>query len=160
MLKSILLIITAGVISLIFAQMPASRIKQLSKNADVILAGKVTEKKSAWNKNKTRIYTHTTLQVSEYLKGKANETSVEITYPGGEVGEVGELYTHMPRFEENEEVVVFLAKDKKNKGYKLVDGDEGKIRISINAKGKESVSKSSLSLQDIKKEITNSLIEK
>jgi hypothetical protein len=142
-----------------FAQEESSRIKKLSKGADVILTGKVTQKKSSWNESKTRIYTETTVQVDEYLKGKDNGNSVEITYPGGEVGDVGELYTHMPKFENDEEVLVFLKKDEKNRGYRVLNGEEGKISVISDAKTKEKVTRSNLRIEDLKSEIKSFINE-
>jgi hypothetical protein len=134
-------------------------IKNLSKRADVILTGKVTEKKSSWNETKTRIYTKATVQVEEYLKGNSNGNYVEITYPGGEVGDVGELYTHMPQFEDNEEVLVFLKKDGKNGGYKVLNGEEGKITVLSDAKTKEKVTSSNLRIKDLKSQIKSFINE-
>ncbi len=142
------------------AQKEAFRIKKLSKGADVILTGKVTQKQSGWNESKTRIYTKTTLQVEEYLKGKNNGKSVEITSPGGEVGEVGELYTHMPRFEDNEEVLVFLKKDAKDTGYKVFSGEEGKITVLHDAKTKEKVTSSNVQIKALKSQIKSFINEK
>ena len=131
------------------------KITRLTKKADIILTGKVTHKQSNWNESKTRIYTKTTIQVNEFLKGKASGNSVEVVYPGGEVGEVGELYTHMPTFENNEEVLVFLKKDKKKKGYQVLDGEEGKIKILKEGNSNVKVSASSSSIEDIKSQIKN-----
>jgi len=124
------------------AQQKSSELKKLSKEADVILMGKVVQKKSTWNDSKTKIYTKTTLNVDEYLKGGENSKSIDITYLGGEVGEVGEIYSHMPSFEEREQVIVFLKKDKKNNSYKVINGDQGKISVLNNPKTKSKVSRS------------------
>ena len=113
-----------------FTQEKESKMNKLSKKADVILQGKVVKKDAAWNANKTRIYTKVTLKVDKYLKGKEKKETIDLTIPGGELGDVGELYTHLPVFEEEEEVILFLKKDKKNNGYKVLHGDEGKIRIN------------------------------
>jgi len=129
------------------------KIKKLSIKADVILTGKVKHKQSSWNENKTRIYTKTTIQVDEYLKGQANGNSIEVTTLGGEVGDVGELYTHMPNFENNEEVLVFLKKDKKKKNYQVLNGEEGKIKILKDEKSKDKVSRSNLSINELKSQI-------
>jgi hypothetical protein len=126
------------------------KITKLTKKADIILTGKVTHKQSNWNDNKTRIFTKTTIQVDEFLKGKAAGNSVDVIYPGGEVGEVGELYTHMPTFQNNEEVLVFLKKDKKNKGYKVLDGLDGKIGILKKENSKDKISASNSSINDLK----------
>lgn len=142
-----------------FAQKESYQLKKLSKEADVILTGKVTQKKSSWNENKTRIYTKATLQVEEYLKGKTNGNSVEITYPGGEVCDVGELYTHMPKFADNEEVLVFLEKDGKNKGYKVLNGEDGKISVLNDAKTKDKVTSSNMRIKDLKSQIKSFINE-
>jgi hypothetical protein len=131
------------------------KITKLTKKADIIVTGKVTHKQSNWNENKTRIYTKTTIKVNELLKGKASGKSIEVIYPGGEVGEVGELYTHMPTFENDEEVLVFLKKDKKNKRYKVLAGEEGKIKILKEEHSKSKISASSSSIENIKTQIKN-----
>jgi len=142
-----------------FAQKDSSRIKKLSKEADVILTGKVKQKKSSWNANKTRIYTKTTLQVEEILKGNKNGNSVEVIYPGGEVGDVGEIYTHTPKFEANEEVLVFLKKNTKSMEYRVLNGVEGKIKVISDTKTKEKVTKANVSLKEIKSQIKTILNE-
>jgi len=136
-----------------FAQSDSFIIKKLSKKADVILTGKVTKKESSWNTAKTRIYTKATVQVDELLKGNNSQNYVEIIYPGGEVGDVGELYTHMPKFDKDEEVLVFLKQDKKTSAYKVLNGEAGKITVQEDAKTKEKVTSSNLRIKDLKAQI-------
>ncbi len=102
------------------AQLNSSEINTLSKSSDLIVTGKVTEQASSWNESKTRIYTQATIQVDEYIKGNGTGNTVTVKYLGGEVGEIGEKYSHMPRFEDKEEVLVFLKKDEKNADYKVL----------------------------------------
>jgi hypothetical protein len=142
-----------------FAQDQSIVIKNLSWRADVILTGTVTQMESNWNESKTRIYTKTTVQVEEFIKGNNNENFIEISHPGGEVGDMGELYTHMPKFENNEEVLVFLKKDEKKNQYKIVSGAEGKIRVLEDAKTKEKVTSSNLPIKDLKMQIESYLSE-
>jgi len=155
-----LVLISIGIHLPAFAQDESMIIKNLSKGADVILTGKVTQKESRWNESKTRIYTKTTLEVDEYLKGENNDNHVEVTTPGGEVGEVGELYTHMPTFKENEDVLVFLKKDTKNEGYKVLLGEEGKIKVIRDTKTKEKVTGSNMRLKELKSKIKSYITEK
>ncbi|UCF65771.1 MAG: hypothetical protein JSW33_08045 [bacterium] len=138
-----------------FAQAESSAIKNLSQKADVIVTGKVTEKESSWNASKTRIYTKTTIQVDEYLKGTSNENTVQITSRGGEVGDVGELYTHMPRFDNDEEVLVFLKRDGSSTEYKVLNGEEGKISVIEDPNTREKVTHSSVRVKDLKSQIRN-----
>ncbi len=142
------------------SQKEISMLKTLSNGADVIATGKVAKLKSSWNKDKTRIYTETTLHVDEYIKGNSNGNTVTITYPGGEVGSVGELYTHMPRFENNEEVLVFLKKEKNDAAYKVFEGEEGKIRVLNDSKTGEKITSSNVRINNLKAQIKNYLKEK
>lgn len=143
-----------------YAEKEPDRIKKLSKEADVIVTGKIAKKNSSWNASKTKIYTTATLQVDEYLKGRNNGNSVEIRYPGGEVGDIGEVYTHMPRFEANEEVLVFLKKDNKSNNYKVHNGEDGKIKVIIDAKTKEKVTGANVSIKELKSKIRTFVDEK
>ncbi len=101
---------------------------QLSKEADVIVVGKVGRLVSEWNEDKSRIQTRITIAVSDIIKGEAGGSSITVVVPGGEVDGVGEWYSHMPRFENDEEVVVFAAKDSKG-NLKVASGQQGKFTI-------------------------------
>ncbi len=138
-----------------YSQTTQSRIKNLSENSDIILEGKVVQKKSNWNENKTRIFTEVTLRVDEYLKGNNVNKSIVVTTPGGEVGEVGELYTHMPRFNNDENVLVFVKEDKKDKSYKVLNGEDGKMTLYNDKITGEKVTSSNKKISMIKKEIKN-----
>jgi hypothetical protein len=155
---SFLLLSSFGASSL--SQTIHSEIKALSKGADVILTGKVVKQKSSWDENKTRIFTKATLQVNEYLKGNNSDKALEVIYPGGEVGEVGELYTHMPKFVNDEEVLVFLKKDNKNASYKVLNGEDGKITVIKDEKTGEEVTSSNVKIKNLKAQIKSFLNEK
>jgi hypothetical protein len=159
MIKSIFLflltILFSGYFSIALCQKTEAKLKQLTVNADLIVTGKVAGNKSNWNPDKTRIYTEATLQVDEYLKGNNIGNSVVVTYPGGEVNGIGELYTHMPKFENNEDVLVFLKKDAN--GYKVFDGEEGKIKIMKDVKTGEEITSSNVRINYLKAQIKNYL---
>jgi hypothetical protein len=155
-----LILISIGIHITAFAQEETSKIKRLSQEADVIVTGKVTEKESSWNKSKTRIYTRTIIEVDESLKGTNNQISVEVISPGGEVGEVGELYSHMPRFSDDEEVLLFLKKNENNKDYKVLNGEEGKITVYRDSGSDKKITGSRALLKDLKSQIRTYLIEK
>ena len=136
-----------------FAQNEVVVLKKLAQKADVILIGKVVKKESGWNASKTRIFTKTTIKAEEYIKGTYNENLLEVVYPGGEIDGVGEIYTHMPKFEDNEEALIFLKKDKKKKTYKVLSGEIGKIKILTDNKSDEKITSSNLQLEALKKQI-------
>ena len=142
-----------------FAQFSSSEIKNLTNGADIILTGKVTDQASSWNENKTRIYTKATIQVNEYIKGNSTGGTVTVNYPGGEIGEIGEMYSHMPRFEDNEEVLVFLKKSRNNTDYKVLNGAEGKINLLNDEVTGEKITSSRVPLNSLKEQISNYLNE-
>ena len=138
-----------------FAQQMNVELKDLSVGADVIITGKVTQLYSSWNDDNTRIYTRATIQVDEYLKGINNENSIIVTYPGGEVGDVGEMYSHMPTFRDKEEVLLFLKRDNQTPDYKVFNGENGKISIIDNPKTGEKVTASNVQINSLKAQIKN-----
>jgi len=112
----------------VFGQEKRMTVDDLAKSSGVVVVGKVQALKSEWNSDKTRIYTRVTLGVDEYLKGQGQDRSVTIMTLGGEIGDVGELYTHVPSFRENESVVVFLEKAQDGT-YSVSGGTQGKYII-------------------------------
>jgi hypothetical protein len=146
-----------GIYTANFAQQITTELNELSKGADVILTGKVTQQVSSWNENKTRIYTKAVIQVNEYIKGNNFENSVTVKYPGGEVGEIGEMYSHMPSFMDNEEVLLFLKKDKMSTDYKVFNGENGKISVVNDPQSGEKVTTSNVSISSLKAKIKSYL---
>ena len=142
-----------------FAQQEAVNLKELTTNSDAIITGKVTQQISSWNEDKTRIYTLATVQVDEYIKGNNSGNTVTIKCPGGEVGEVGELYSHMPRFENNEEVLVFLKKDGSSSDFKVSNGENGKISLIKDLRTGELMTNSNVRISTLKTQIKNILAE-
>ncbi len=136
-----------------YSQQLSTNIEYLSKGADVVLTGKVVQQNSKWNEDRSRIYTNATIQVEEYLKGNTNEGSIVVTYLGGEVGDVGELYTHMPRFEDDEEILVFLKRDLRTSNFKVFNGEEGKLSIVYDKKTGEKITTSNVQINSLKAQI-------
>jgi len=151
------LLIFCGLYLNTFSQQVDTELKELSTGADVILTGKVTQQASSWNENKTKIYTQATIQVDEYIKGIGTGNTVTVKYPGGEVGEIGEKYSHMPRFEDKEDVLVFLKKDEKSADYKVYNGINGKISVINDFKTGEKVTTSNVQINSLKAQIKSYL---
>lgn len=104
-------------------------LEEKTKGAELIVEGKVTALRSEWNAERTRIYTHVTIAVDQYLKGEKTEQSVVVTHMGGEVGDVGEIYSGAARFEEDEEVLVFLKEDQQGR-LGVTGASQGKYTIT------------------------------
>jgi ATP-dependent protease ClpP protease subunit len=114
------------------AQSIAPTTEDLVRSADIVVVGKVSELKSEWNSDRSRIYSRVTVAVDQHIKGDEGQSSVTISTPGGEVDGVGEMYSHTARFKADEQVIVFAAADRQGQ-LKVVGGDEGKLTVTKNA---------------------------
>ena len=113
----------------LFGQSRIMTTSDLTNQADVVAVGKVSAMKSEWNADKSRITTRVTIAVGEYLKGSGVEKELTLLTPGGEIGEVGELYSGAARFRQEEEVVIF-AKGQAGREMHLAGGAEGKMEVT------------------------------
>ena len=105
-------------------------IEKMAKESDVIVRGVVTQKKSEWNKARTRIYTLTTLQVGERLKGGQKIVDqLTIRQLGGEIDGIGQMVVGNARFSMGEEVLVFLEKHPTDDVYVVLGMAQGKYSI-------------------------------
>lgn len=73
----------------------------------VIVRGKVTGSYAAFAGTSPVIYTHYSLQVSEWLKG-AGGNSIDMVVPGGAVGNARQSFAGAPTFSTGDEYVFFL----------------------------------------------------
>lgn len=146
-------LITFFLYSEVQSQSIQSEIKNLSKGADIILTGKVVKQNSSWNHDGSRIYTAVEIQTEEYLKGDYNQKTIVLTTLGGEVDNIGELYSHMPRFSNDEEVLLFVKKDKKDLSYKVLNGEQGKLTLLADKNGGEKITGFNMKISELKKEI-------
>ena len=134
-MRSVSLILFAGVVSAIVSpsnalSQPAMAVTEdLAQRADVVVVGKVTEVRSEWSANRSRIYSNVTVLVDEYIKGDRSQRSIVIATLGGEVDGVGEVYSHTARFRTDEQVIVFAAMDERGE-LRVVGGDEGKLTVT------------------------------
>ena len=123
------LFLLAATVERVSAQLQKLNLQELTNRAEVVAVGKVSAMRSEWNQDKTRIYTKVTVSVGRYIKGEQPQKTLTITHLGGEIGEVGELYSHVPRFQKDEEVLIFAKKDKKN-NLRITGGADGKLKIA------------------------------
>lgn len=141
-----------GLLQSTAAQERELTLEEKATESELIVEGKVTSIRSEWNAEHTRIYTHVTITVTEYLKGEPSEQTVVVTHLGGEVGEVGEIYSGAVRFEEDEEVLVFLNRDQQGR-YGVTGGSQGKYSVSRDESTNERMVAKSKPLRELKQEI-------
>jgi hypothetical protein len=104
--------------------------EELTTRAAIVAVGTVSQVRAEWNPGRTRILTHVTVSVDQYLKGGTSQALMNLTVPGGELGEIGEVYSHTARFKEQERVVVFAEPDAGG-ALRVSAGDQGKITITM-----------------------------
>ncbi len=138
-----------------YSQSIQSEIKNLSEGADMIVTGKVVNQKSKWSSDKSKIYTNVTIQVDEFLKGSNNQNRIVIKNLGGEVGNVGETYSHVPTFQDDEDVLLFVKKSTKDESLRVFEGDEGKLTLYHDKNTGEKVTSNNIKATEIKREIKN-----
>jgi hypothetical protein len=109
------------------AQTTTMKADELSRRSDVVVVGKVHRVAAEWDASHARIFTRVTVAVDQTVKGSPGGT-VTLVIPGGEVGSVGEWYSHSPQFKENEDVLVFAQKDAHG-ALRVTDGTNGKLSL-------------------------------
>ncbi len=112
----------------VFGQSRPVTIEQLARQSEVVAIGQVKDLSSEWDETGTRIRTKVLLYVDQFVKGSGSGNTLTLYVPGGEVGTVGEVYSHMPTFRRDEEVIVFAEQDKLHH-YRVSDGQQGKFTI-------------------------------
>src|SRR5439155_16336608 len=82
-------------------------LEELARKADTIVLGTVTKQKSAWDVQRTAIYTDVTLEVEGVLAGTPGE-EVILRVAGGSVAGMGMRTSNDAVFKAGERVIVFL----------------------------------------------------
>ncbi|MBX2990576.1 MAG: hypothetical protein KF749_05320 [Bacteroidetes bacterium] len=103
--------------------------EELAARAHIVAVGSVQSMQSEWSSDRTKIVTNVTIAVDQYLKGSRQDRTLTITVPGGEVDGVGELYSHVARFRQDEEVVVFAERDAGGV-LRVAGGEQGKLSLT------------------------------
>lgn len=136
----------------VFAKTHTTLLEELTTKSQIIITGKVVEKKSVWNKGKTRIYTEVQISVDEVIKGNLFEKKLTVTHLGGEIDDVGEVYSGASTFESNEEVLLFLKNDNQNR-LRVTGSGQGKFKISKDLKTGQKLMGNQESLKDFSRKI-------
>lgn len=129
------LIVFFSVITLVscLALMVEYDLDRLVKESTDIVTGKVIKKDSHWTKDKTGIVTDVTIEIEKAIKGKA-EKAIVVQHPGGAITKsdgtgIGMGRSDTPSFEVDEEVLLFLHKEKEADIFKVTADFQGKFSI-------------------------------
>ena len=120
----------------------------LTGEAEAIVSGTVTSSHSAWNEDRSLIFTHSTLAVGSTLKGK-HKAEVVVRTHGGIVGDIGMRMIGEPELKKGDQVLLFLERDSEGRN-RVVGMSQGCFRLKTGEGGQKLVSNplSGLSLYD------------
>lgn len=82
-------------------------LKQQVNSAEIVLEGKVIDKRGFWNAEHTQIYSSHLIEVGHVYKGDNIDRVVEIISMGGEVDDMRTTISHYPELKVGIEVVLF-----------------------------------------------------
>ena len=109
--------------------------KELTDKSELVIRGKVEDVRGIWSKQKDVIVTQVTISIDKIYKGVCDEEKVIIEFDGGEVDGVGFGVSDSAKFNQGEEVLVFLKPaESKVKGmvFNIVGDAQGKYDIDEN----------------------------
>ncbi len=153
-----MLLIAAGPLTGAKAQVKKASTAELTQQAEVVAVGKVAEIQSEWNATQTMIRTRVSISVDDFIKGNEPGGTITVYVPGGEIGTVGELYSHTPKFSSKEEVVVFAAKNKEGR-YAVSGGPEGKFSVRRDAATGQRMVTETMSLEQLTNDVRAASLE-
>ena len=120
---------TILLVSMGSALMVEISLDDLVRESQSVLTGNVKAIRCAWNEEKTEIYTYVTISVSDRVKGGDGQKEIILRHLGGEVGEIGMGVSDAPKFEQGQDVLVFLGPPDDEGVSEVVGACQGKYTI-------------------------------
>lgn len=108
---------------------------ELVEQADAVVAGRVVEVNSFWNREGTAIMTEAVIEVEDSILGNA-PSHVRVRTFGGQVGDYKIVAHGFPTFERNERLLLFLE-PKQDGFHKVLGYGQGEFRIRADKNGRE-----------------------
>ena len=103
---------------------------EMSKTADAIVHGIVDEQNVVWNETRSRIFTITSLRVTDALKGKlAADKTIKLRQIGGTIDGLTQHVAGNAKFSPREEVIVFLEYHAPSNLYFVMGMAQGKYTV-------------------------------
>jgi hypothetical protein len=104
---------------------------ELSRDARVIVRGRVVAVDSRWTADRRSVETLVTLDVETYLKGSLGDT-VTVRVPGGRLGRYRSIVVGAPEFAPDQRVILFLGHQGPSVPY-ILGLSQGVYRIALTA---------------------------
>jgi hypothetical protein len=110
--------------------------RQLTREADAVIVGRVLQVHSFWNQDASMILTDVTIAVDETIRGEAPGI-VHVRTFGGTVGNFRIEAHGFPEFSRNERVLLFLQQDDEDGTTRVLGYRQGLYRIVRDHSGVE-----------------------
>lgn len=81
-------------------------LERMTKESQIVIYGKVLSSYSVWEDKS--IFTYTTIEIKELIKGQYSSQKIVVKQMGGTVGYVSQVVDGTPKLEPGKEVVLFL----------------------------------------------------
>jgi hypothetical protein len=120
---SVLLVFAAPGVAATFI---ATSVEETARSSDAVVRGRVLSTAARLTRDGRSVVTEVEIAVESAWKG-APEATVRLVVPGGSVGRIAQIVDAAARFEEGEEVVVFLAR--RGAGWRVMGQALGKYRV-------------------------------
>ncbi len=114
-------------------------LQKLTQRAEIIVVGRCTAIKSAWNAKRTLISTYVSYDVEETIKGDLRDQPIVIKTLGGTVGSITQMMVGGPTFEVRERALLFLTASDEPATFRIQGLPRGKLRIYSDSRTGERV---------------------
>ena len=131
MRKLLVLSVLLAALTASAAVVPRLSLERLVGRSEIIVHGRVTDSRVAWNEKRTYIWTHYRVEVADTLKS-SGAREVVVSVPGGILDGVGMQISGTTPFEEGEEVILFLYRTPVGY-YRLTGWGQGKYSVLTDA---------------------------
>ena len=106
-----------------------ANLQTLTQRAEMIMVGRCTAIKSAWNAERTRISTYVSYDVEETIKGGVGDQQIVVKTLGGTVGSITQMVVDGPTFEVGERALLFLTASDEPATFRIQGLRRGKLKI-------------------------------
>ncbi len=107
--RALVLLLVLAALPAAAAQFRSATVEEAARTSDAVVRGRVEHRTSRYTEDGSRIVTEVEIAVASAWKGSPG-ARVVVTVPGGVVGDVGMWVDAAPVLEQDEEVVLFLAR--------------------------------------------------
>ncbi|MEI6125603.1 MAG: hypothetical protein WCQ99_03530 [Pseudomonadota bacterium] len=109
-------------------------LRSLAAESELIVRGRVHHIECHWSEDKTAILSVARIEIRELIAGVSPGRSIEVTWPGGQIGDIAMKQSDEPEFFTHEDVLLFLHQPdiQTSLVFRVVGKAQGKYSIDKN----------------------------